>query len=307
MSRVSRIAWEGIPEVGAVDMVAVRDLLNHIGELAAVSAAETGAEDRRHLVSSELPQAKFATALEQLVDRKVALEDEVAAILDLRDGIEAGKVDRLALLGGELRPQHQRPIVEPLADDVRAQPVGSGLQRRDVIHRQERIVVLAEADLRAGELSFDEAVAVKVIGGLEREERGHPHHHRTQHFVVDVEVIMGEAAALVGEDTVVRVLRGIFRHADAEGRSLLHALEDEVDAVAAASDHTALPRQNMVFLAHALLGPFDRKAVVAGERLDSVLVIGGAPAQHSPPERRRHHGRSAPPARAATGCGDSHE
>jgi hypothetical protein len=34
----------------------------------------------------------------------------------------------------------------------------------------------------------------------------------TRIFVADVEVIMSEAAALVGEDVVVRVLRGIFRH-----------------------------------------------------------------------------------------------
>jgi hypothetical protein len=35
------------------------------------------------------PQAEFAAAFEQLVDGKVALEDEVAAILDLGDRIEA--------------------------------------------------------------------------------------------------------------------------------------------------------------------------------------------------------------------------
>src|SRR6267143_625179 len=132
------------------------------GEIAAVPAAETGAEDRRYLVGGEPPQAEFATALEHLVDRKVALEDEVAAILDLSNGIEAGQVDLFALLGGEFRPQHQGPIVEPLANDVRAQPIGGGLQRGNIVHRQECIVVLSEADLRTGEFPFDEAVTVEV-------------------------------------------------------------------------------------------------------------------------------------------------
>src|SRR5271157_4552582 len=100
-------------------MMAVLDAINHGGKLSAVPAAETGAEDRRHLVGCEPPQAEFAAALEQLVDRKVALEDEVAAVLDLRDGIEAGEVDRLALPGGEFRPQQEGPVVETLADDVR--------------------------------------------------------------------------------------------------------------------------------------------------------------------------------------------
>ena len=152
-------------------MMAVLDAINHGGKLSAVPAAETGAEDGRHLVGCEPPQAEFAAALEQLVDRKVALEDEVAAVLDLRDGIEAGEVDRLALPGGEFRPQQEGPVVETLADDVRAQPVRGGLQGSDIVNREKRIVVPAEADLRTGEFLFDEAVAVEVIGRLEREER----------------------------------------------------------------------------------------------------------------------------------------
>ena len=47
------------------------------------------AEDRSDLVGAEPPQAELAAALEQLMDREVALEDEVAATLDLRDGGEA--------------------------------------------------------------------------------------------------------------------------------------------------------------------------------------------------------------------------
>src|SRR5215470_19585802 len=57
-------------------------------------------------------------------------------------------------------------------------------------------------------------------------------------------------------------------------------------AIAVAPGHAAQPGQNMVFLAHALLGPFNRKAVIAGEGLDPVLVIDGAPAQHLLAHRR---------------------
>ena len=82
--------------------------------------------------------------------------------------------------------------------------------------------------------------------------------HRAEDFVADVEVVVGEAAALARQDAVIGVLGGIFRHADAKGRPLLHALEDVIDAVAIRPHHAALPRQDMVFLAHALFGPFDR-------------------------------------------------
>ena len=76
-------------EVGAEDMMAMLDLIDDGGELAAYLAIEALAEDRGDLVGGQPPQAEFAAALEQFVDGKVALENEVAAILDLGDGIEA--------------------------------------------------------------------------------------------------------------------------------------------------------------------------------------------------------------------------
>ena len=129
-------------------MMAMLDLIDDGGELAAHPAAKAPAEDRGNLVCGQPPQAEFAAALEQFMDRKVSLENEVAAVLDLGDGVEARQVEPLAFLGGKLRPQHKGPIIEPLADDVWAQPVSGGLQCSHVINGQEGIVVLAEADLR---------------------------------------------------------------------------------------------------------------------------------------------------------------
>ena len=74
---------------------------------------------------------------------------------------------------------------------------------------------------------------------------------------------MEKAAALVRDDAVVRVLGRVLRQADAEGRPLLHALEDEVDTVGIALLHAAQPRQHVVLLAYPLLGPFDRDRVIA--------------------------------------------
>jgi hypothetical protein len=48
--------------------------------------------------------------------------------------------------------------------------------------------------------------------------RSNRHHHGAENFIADVEVVVREAAALVGKDAVVRVLGGVFRHADAEVR-----------------------------------------------------------------------------------------
>src|SRR5215475_12097344 len=167
-------------------------------------------------------------------------------------------IDLLAFLGGELRPEDQRPVVEPFADDLRTELVGGGLQRRDVVNSKKGIVRLAEADLPPLQFLLDETVTIEVIAGLEREEGGYPHHDWTEDRIADVEVVMREAAALVRQDPVIWIFGRVFRHGDAKGRALLHALEDEIDAVGAALRHAALPGQDMIFLAHALFGPLAR-------------------------------------------------
>ena len=51
-------------------MMAVLDLVDDRGQLAAHAAIEPRAEDRSDLVGAEPPQAEFAAALEQLMDRE---------------------------------------------------------------------------------------------------------------------------------------------------------------------------------------------------------------------------------------------
>jgi hypothetical protein len=67
-----------------------------------------------------------------------------------------------------------------------------------------------EADAGALEFPFHERVAIEPIGGVKGEEAGHAHDDRSQNLVADVEVVMREAAALVGEDAIVGVWVGYF-------------------------------------------------------------------------------------------------
>ena len=78
----------------------------------------------------------------------------------------------------------------------------------------------------------------------------------------------------------MRVLARILRQADAVGRPLLHALEDEVDAIGVASRHQMEPRQDVVLLAHPLLGPLDRDRMIARIGFHPALVIVRPLAQH---------------------------
>ena len=130
----------------------VLDLLQRGVELPLQLLGDADAEDLADLVRGQPPQPDLAGAFEDAVDGEVALEDEIAAVLDLVDGVEPAQVHRAPLPLGELRPQQQRPVIQPLADDLAGEPVGSRLQGRDIGDGQEGVVVLAEADLARGSI-----------------------------------------------------------------------------------------------------------------------------------------------------------
>jgi hypothetical protein len=70
---------------------------------------------------------------------------------------------------------------------------------------------------------IDKAVAVEVVGGLEREERGHPHHHRAQGFVAEVEVVVREGGLI---DAGGYVIAGV----DKDGRCERTFIENNINA-----------------------------------------------------------------------------
>src|SRR5215831_17732472 len=141
------------------------------------------------------------------------------------------------------------------------------------------LCIISKSDVCTIELPLDEAVPVEVVRGLEGEERCHTHDHGPQDFIADVEVVVSEAVLLAGQDAVIGILGRELRGGDPEARPLLHALENEAHAESVLLQHFPQPGLNIVFLAHALLGPFDGDLVIAGKGLDPVLIVGGALAQ----------------------------
>ena len=80
-----------------------------------------------HLVGGQTEQSHFAGVLEDPVDRKVPLENEVAAVFDLIDGVLTLQINGIAVLFGELRTQQPGPVVQTLFDDGSAELVGGRL------------------------------------------------------------------------------------------------------------------------------------------------------------------------------------
>jgi hypothetical protein len=93
------------------------------------------------------------------------------------------------------------------------------------------------------------------------------YHDRSKHLIVNVEVVVREAAALRCQDPVVGVFGRILRHADAEGRSLFHALENEIDSIGALLAHAAQPGQDLILFADTFLVTDRVKALEGQERL----------------------------------------
>jgi len=86
------------------------------------------AEDLRHLVRRQIQQSHLATSLEDLADRRIPLEDEISAILHLVDRVIPIQLHTRSLFFRELRAQHERPVVQTLAQHILTQTVGGGLQ-----------------------------------------------------------------------------------------------------------------------------------------------------------------------------------
>ena len=65
----------------------------------------------------------------------------------------------MALAFGEFRTQNQGPVVQPLTDNFRSEPVGGGLQLFGIIDGQKGVVIFTEADLFALKFLLDEVMA----------------------------------------------------------------------------------------------------------------------------------------------------
>ena len=78
---------EGVFPIGSEDVMSMLDLLDDSRQFAAQSLVEPDAEDLADAMGRQTPEPEFTGSLEDLVDGEVTFEDEVAAVLDLRDGV----------------------------------------------------------------------------------------------------------------------------------------------------------------------------------------------------------------------------
>src|SRR5207245_1677691 len=83
------LSHEGVLPVRAEDVMPVLDPFDRGEELAPEASSQPDAEDLADAVGGQAPEPHLASPLEDLVDGKVALENEIATVFDLGNGIEA--------------------------------------------------------------------------------------------------------------------------------------------------------------------------------------------------------------------------
>jgi hypothetical protein len=96
---------KSILPVGAEDVMAMLDLIDDRGQFPMQPFVEPHAEDLADPVRRQPPQADFAAAFKDFVNGEVAFENEIPAVFDLRNGVEARQVYLVAFLLGELGPR----------------------------------------------------------------------------------------------------------------------------------------------------------------------------------------------------------
>ena len=118
---------ERVFKVGAENMVAVVDAVQDGLKLAVQPFAHPRAEDFRDFSSGHAPETDIAGAFEDFADREVSFEDEVPAVFDLGQSVKAAQVHCQPLALGKLGSEHQRAVLEPILNDLSAEPIGGGL------------------------------------------------------------------------------------------------------------------------------------------------------------------------------------
>ncbi len=269
--------------------------------VAAASGVAAFAEDGPDLAQVEMAAVAVQQVLEDLLHLVAAFEEQVAAVLDLEDGVVVAEAG--ALLVGEVQAEDEAGRVDPALDDLAQAPcgrrVGQGVcdprEGRRVGHGGEAVALFAEADPRglrgAGDMLVPVEHDLRAEGWVPRHLDGEMPEMR----VPDVERVVVDGGPLLC-DLVDHPLR---RAAHLVHRSWRAGHQDEEDPGPRPVRGEVLLCE--LVLAHAARALDDRHAIglgprshpagaAAGQTHEVGVVEHGLGAELAPPEaeaRRR--------------------
>jgi hypothetical protein len=138
-----------------------------------------------------------------------------------------------------------------------------------------------ETDALALQFAGDKGMTIDPVRGGEGEKRTDAQDLGAEHFITNVEVVVGVTRPMEPDDAIARIFGRVLRRAGTEAGAGFHGFEDEVDAKALATFHSQLVKAGDVFLAEAFLlpvgvGPLEGNAMVASESFHPMLVVLGS-------------------------------
>jgi hypothetical protein len=215
--------------------VALVATIQHRLELPPVALRDLAPDGVGGPIGATRQHASFDRPAEQLRQRQRSGEDDVGGQLDLGHAVAVAQVDGRPLGRAEPGRELGRPVVAALPEHGRRHRIGRGLQRHQIAHAQDRVVLLVDCYPGTVQPLTDEVVAIQVAGDREGQIRRDPQAHRPHHRVPDVPGHVQEPLPTGLDPPVVRV---------AAPWRPLRRVRDERPAGLKAGEHAgdALPR-----------------------------------------------------------------
>lgn len=246
-------------------------------QLARVVRGHPAAEDGRDAVGL----ADRAVGIEQpgspLIERRAPLEDQVVAVLGLREEEPMLTAGLTTFLGREERRERAEPLLAARHQVVRGETIGERLEAVGVAALEERVSALPKGDPFFSEPVGQPVMLVQADARREREVRTHAHTQAAPALVVEVDVAVRHPP--LGELEVPPVVgrRADSRH-DPSG---LARLQDDHDFVGFGASEEPVDE---LIASSVGLGQ-DRNAPFASPRFDPGMVLVGDVAQQLPRNR----------------------
>src|SRR5437660_11614358 len=108
--------------------MAVFDLIDHGSQFAAQTLTQPHTEDLADAIGCQAPEPDFTASLGELVDREMTFENEIAAVFNLRNGVETRQGHLSPFPVGEVGFKDQVSVMEMSADVAWTQHLRSRLQ-----------------------------------------------------------------------------------------------------------------------------------------------------------------------------------
>jgi hypothetical protein len=164
-------------------------------QLAGVVRGHPSAEDGRDAVGLADRAVGIEQPGPQLIERRTPLEDQVVAVLGLREEEPMLAAGFPTFLGGEEQREGAEPLLAAGDQVVRGEAIGEGLETARVAALQERVLALAEGDAFFPQTIGQPVMLIQTDARREGEVRADPDEEAAPPAVVEVDVVVDDPAA----------------------------------------------------------------------------------------------------------------